>query len=83
MNRLDPTKSTESDFKIYLFLAVITFVVWMRFLLMLQLTKLFGPTLRIIIVMIGEVFKFLFIWLIILVTLASMAQLLFGELEAY
>ena len=73
MTRLDPSKSTDSDFKIYLFLAVISFVVWIRFLLMLQLTKVFGPMLRIIIVMIGEVFKFLFIWLIILVTLASMA----------
>ena len=33
--------------------------------------------------MIGEVLKFLFIWIIILVTLTSISQLLFGELPAY
>ena len=83
MERMNPDGSSNSDFKINLFLVVISFVVWVRFLLMLQLTKVFGPMLRIIIVMIGEVFKFLFIWIIILLTLTSISQLLFGELEAY
>ena len=39
--------------------------------------------LRLIIVMFGEVFKFLFIWLVILICLTSVASLLFGELEEY
>lgn len=39
--------------------------------------------LRLIIVMFGEVLKFLFIWLVILICLTSVASLLFGELEQY
>ena len=50
---------------------------------MLQLTVTFGPMLRIIISMIGEVFKFLVIWIIILICMTSVATLLFGELDAY
>ena len=57
--------------------------IWTRFLLMLQLTRNFGPMLRIILSMAGEVFKFLLIWAVVLVCLTSVATLLFGELEAY
>ena len=39
--------------------------------------------LRIIIVMIGDVLKFLFIWSVILFCLSSVASLLFGELDQY
>lgn len=56
---------------------------WLRFLMMLQLTVTFGPMLRIIIAMIGEVVKFLIIWLLVLFTLASCISLLFGSLDAY
>ena len=57
--------------------------IWGRFILMLQLTKSFGPIIRIIIVMIGEVLKFLFIWSIVLVAISSIASLLFGELPEF
>ena len=73
MSRMDPNTSEDSDFKINIFLVIISFCIWMRFLLMLQLTKIFGPMLRIIITMIGEVLTFLFIWIIILVTLTSIS----------
>ncbi len=65
------------------FLACIVAFMWGRFILMLQLTKSFGPMLRIIIVMIGDVLKFLFIWTVLLVLLSSVASLLFGELKEY
>ena len=65
------------------FLACIVAFMWGRFILMLQLTRSFGPMLRIIIVMIGDVLKFLFIWSVLLVLLSSVAALLFGELEEY
>lgn len=57
--------------------------IWGRFLLMLQLTKSFGPMLRIILNMFGDVLKFLFIWSVVIICLASIASLLFGELESY
>ena len=65
------------------FLAVMVTFMWGRFILMLQLTHNFGPMLRIILVMIGDVLKFLFIWSVILFCLSSVASLLFGELEQY
>ena len=55
------------------FFAFLVIVFWSRFLLMLQLTKSFGPILRIIIVMISEVLKFLFIWILLLLMIASVA----------
>ena len=70
-------------FNILLFLSIMVVFIWTRFLLMLQLTRNFGPMLRIILSMAGEVFKFLLIWAVVLVCLTSVATLLFGELEAY
>ena len=56
---------------------------WFRAILTLQLTETFGPILRILIVMFGDVLKFLFLWGIILFMLASVAALLFGELDQF
>ena len=50
---------------------------------MLQLTKSFGPMLRIILSMIGEVMRFLFIWTVVLICISSVSSLLFGTLEEY
>jgi len=66
-----------------LFLAVMSVFIWGRFLLMLQLTRSFGPMLRIVIVMVGDVGKFLAIWIVILVCLASVGNLLFGDITDY
>lgn len=66
-----------------IFLSIMVVVIWTRFLLMLQLTRQFGPMLRIIISMFGEVSKFLVIWSVLLVCLTSVATLLFGELPDY
>ena len=56
----------QGDFKYNYLLVVIVVSMWGRFLLMLQLTKQFGPMLRIIITMISEVVKFLCIWMVVL-----------------
>ena len=52
-------KNYEHSFRFLVFLAVMITFIWVRFLLMLQLTKSFGPMLRIILTMIGEMIKFL------------------------
>ena len=77
------TKSDAGEFYLLVFLASMILFMWGRFILMLQLTKTFGPMLRIIIVMIGDVLKFLFIWTVMLFCLASVASLLFGSLKEY
>ena len=56
---------------------------WARFILMLKLTRAFGPMLTIIVQMMSQVIKFLFIWFVILAVLSSIASLLFGALESY
>ena len=61
-----------------MFLACMVFVMWGRFVAMLQLTRTFGPMLRIIINMLSEIAKFVFIYFIGLVILASFSSLLFG-----
>ena len=76
-------KWDRKEFNLMIFLSIITVTIWLRFLLMLQLTRTFGPMLRIIISMFGEVLKFLVIWSVVLLCLTSVATLLFGELEAY
>ncbi len=74
-------KEQEGDFSIIYFLIVMIIIMWLRFLLMLQLTKTFGPLLRTSLVMLGDAFKFLFIWLVVLALLSSIASLLFGDIE--
>lgn len=66
-----------------IFISIMVLQIWGRFLLMLQLTKSFGPMLRIIINMFGDVLKFLVIWTVVMISLASIASLLFGELPEY
>ena len=73
----------SGDFQLPLFLAVIVFFQWFRFLLMLQLTRTFGPMLRIIIVMFSDVLKFLGLFLIVILCLSSVAALLFGQMDEF
>ena len=77
------TKTLAGEFELMIFLSVMVMLIWGRFLLMLQLTKSFGPMLRIILNMFGDVFKFLFIWSVVIICLASVASLLFGELPEF
>ena len=63
------------------FIALTSLLMWIRFLSMLSLTRIFGPMLRIIVAMFGDVVKFLFVFSVVLIILASVAALMFGELE--
>ena len=76
-------KNYEHSFRFLVFLAVMITFIWVRFLLMLQLTKSFGPMLRIILTMIGEMIKFLVIYGIILITFSGVSSLLFGDLAEF
>lgn len=71
-------KTGAKDFNTIMFLACMVFVMWGRFVVMLQLTRTFGPMLRIIINMLGEISKFLSIYFICLCILASFSSLMFG-----
>ena len=65
------------------FLAIMVIILWTRFLLMLQLTRTFGPMLRILLNMAGDVLRFLVIQSVLLIMVTSVAALLFSDLETY
>ena len=64
-------------------MAILAMLMWLRLFAMLQLTKLFGPTLRIIFVMLKELGIFMALWVMQLIMFATMGCLLFGKLAAY
>lgn len=76
-------KNDRGEFNIMIFLAVLITAMWLRFILMLQLTFSFGPMLRIIIVMITDVTKFFMIEAVILLCLTSVSALIFGSVDSY
>ena len=76
-------EKVNTDFNLMYFLSVMVFVMWGRFVAMLQLTRTFGPMLRIIINMLSDVGKFIFIYFIGLCILASFSGLIFGKLEQF
>lgn len=76
-------KDRNNEFKIMPFLAVMVVILWLRFILMLQLTRKFGPMLRILINMVSDVLKFLLIWTLFIIMITSVASLLFGELADF
>ena len=76
-------KQQDGEFNIMILLAFLDIFIWGRFLMMLQLTRTFGPMIRIILSMFGEVFKFLALSLIVLVCTSSVATLLFGAIEEF
>jgi hypothetical protein len=56
---------------------------WLRMILMLKLTKTFGPLIRIIDVMLKKLGIFLIIWVIQLFIFACIGFLIFGQLKEY
>jgi hypothetical protein len=59
-------------------LACIASMFWLRMILMLKLTKTFGPLVRIIDVMLKELGIFLVLWVIQLFIFACVGELIFG-----
>ena len=54
----------QNKFQFDVLLSVIASTFWLRMIIMLKLTKTFGPMIRIIVVMLKELFIFLVLWLI-------------------
>ncbi len=75
--------SKNNSFRFDFMLACIASLFWLRMLLMLKLTKTFGPLIRIIHVMMKELGIFLVIWVIQLFIFTCIGFLIFGELPEY
>jgi hypothetical protein len=64
-------------------LAFIVMFFWMRFLVMLMLTETFGPLLEIVLKMLIDMFIFFGIYIIQMITFASVGMLLFAEVKEF
>ena len=64
-------------------LACIASMFWLRMILMLKLTKTFGPFIKIINVMLKELSIFLILWVIQLFIFSCVGILIFGDLPEY
>ena len=64
-------------------IAIVAALNWLRLIIMLQLTKSYGPMLTIILEMFEDLFIFLVLWILLLFVFASSGFILFNELPAY
>ena len=78
---LEENKSGHFHFD-YL-LALIVFAFWIRFLLMLNLTRTFGPLIKVIGAMIKDLIIFLALFFIILIAFSYIGVLAFGSIPQY
>lgn len=70
-------------FRIEFVMALVAALNWGRLLVMLLLTKKFGPLLTIFQSMLGTLFQFFVLWAIFLFLFATIGFLCFNELEAF
>ena len=70
----------HNKFHFDVLLSVVASTFWLRMIIMLKLTKTFGPLIRIITVMLKELFIFLVLWIIQLFIFACIGILIFGSL---
>jgi hypothetical protein len=70
-------------FRINFLLSVVAASFWFKVLFMLQLTKTFGPMIKIIVSMLTDLATFTVLWIIQLFIFACIGYLIFGELYEY
>jgi hypothetical protein len=66
----------------YLLASTVLFF-WIRLLYMLRLTETFGPTIEIILKMLKDMAVFFLLWVICIITLASVGTLMFADLKDF
>jgi Polycystin cation channel len=73
----------DNVFKMNFLLAVVAASFWFKIFMMLQLTKTFGPMIKIIVSMLQDLATFTVLWIIQLFIFACIGYLIFGELNEY
>jgi hypothetical protein len=64
-------------------IALCAAVNWVRVILMLHLTRSFGPMITIFERMIGDFTTFFVLWVLMLLTISCFGYIMFNELSAY
>ena len=73
----------KAGFKLDWVMAIFSTALWLKVILMLEQTSLFGPTLRIITLMLQQLSIFLIFWFLELVAWSAFGILLFGQLKPF
>ena len=73
----------DESFNFDFLLAGIALFLWMRLLIMLQLTETFGPLIQIIVQMMKDLIIFFGLFVIQIVTFAAVGILLFGDIKEF
>ena len=71
--------SLRNLFRFDIILAVMAALIWLKFILMFENTKTFGPTIKIIQVMAQNMLKFLAVWSLVIIAFACTALLMFAH----
>ena len=83
MMNYDDSKSSGYGFRLDYLLAACCSLNYLHLLLMLSLTKYFGPLITMIKVMITDFLRFFFLWFNELLAIAFMGYILFNELSTF
>ncbi|CDW85311.1 transient receptor potential cation subfamily member 4 [Stylonychia lemnae] len=74
---------SDGSFRFDILLAIHTGFLWLKVMLLLKLTRMFGPLIKIVESMLVDIGQFAVVWIINLVFFACVGMLLFGEIEVY
>lgn len=77
---LDGRDPKLETFRLDLLLAVVVALYWIKIILLFQVTKTFGPIIKIIALMTKDLAQFLVLWSVILLVFTSVACILFGDI---
>ena len=75
--------NTSGDFHFDWLLAGVAFLFWIRLVIMLELTSMFGPLIRTTVAMMKDLVVFFAIWVIQLIAFSCVAMLCFGGIKEY
>ena len=64
-------------------LGFIAFLTWLKLILYLKVSKIFGPLFKMMEEMTYDLIKFMIIWVLVIVTFACTATLFFGSLARF
>lgn len=69
--------SSYHNFRFDVYISIEAALIWVKFILMFENTKTFGPTIKIIQVMVLNMIKFLFVWVLVIITFGCVGLLIF------
>jgi hypothetical protein len=76
-------QSTDSEFDLELAVAVLTSIQYARMIFALQMSRIFGPMVKILGNMLIDLMTFIFMYLLVFLIFTCASQLLFSKVDGY